>query len=206
MDSNQLKKRAIKDGTRPGIKRFWIGLNVVQDMMMLWTLWGTEPEFDDKANKFVTDLLEMAKSASGQKRASTEESDDMKACGKLMNDLKSVGTDSDYHKQSFAMIQRMGDTVTILLWLGMWIREYIIKTDDRMVKGRYLGAKRDTYLPKFLYDDENEEGVEGTMSEIEDIAPTTALIERNYEKENVKVPARIISLAVLLFKNQKRVE
>ena len=39
MDSKILQKELkIKDQTRPGFKRMWIGLNVVQDMMMLWTL------------------------------------------------------------------------------------------------------------------------------------------------------------------------
>ena len=92
----------------------------------------------------------------------------------------------------------MGDTVTILLWLGMWIKDNIIKTDDSMVKGRYYGAKKDTCLPRFLDYETGEK--EETMSEIEDIAPTTSLIQRVYEDKTVKVSARIISLVVLLFK------
>lgn len=196
MDSKLLQKeRKIRDSSRPGIKRMWIGLNVVQDMMMLWTLWGAAPEFDPKANNFVTNLLRMVNSAGTQKQRQSGEDDGMKACLNLMDKLKSVGTDSDYHKQSAVMVRKMGDTVTILLWLGMWIRDNIIKTDDTMVRGSYLGARKDTYLPQF-----RRNGEEETMREIGDIAPTTGLINRIFKDEEVKVPARIISLAVLLFK------
>ena len=196
MDSKLLQKeRKIKDASRPGIKRMWIGLNVVQDMMMLWTLWGAAPEFDPKANNFVTNLLRMVNSAGTQKQRQSGEDDGMKACLNLMDKLKSVGTDSDYHKQSAVMVRKMGDTVTILLWLGMWIRDNIIKTDETMVRGSYLGARKDTYLPQF-----RRNGEEETMREIGDIAPTTGLINRIFKDEEVKVPARIISLAVLLFK------
>ena len=198
MDSKILQKeRKIKDQTRPGFKRMWIGLNVVQDMMMLWTLWGATPMFDTRANEFVTNLSSMVNNAGKQKRRQSGEDDGMKACLNLMDQLKSVGTDSDYHKQSAVMVRKMGDTVTILLWIGMWIRDNIIKTDNKMVKGKYLGAKKDTWLPQFLI---NENEGKSIMSEIEDIAPTTELIERKYQGEEVKVPARIISLAVLLFK------